>query len=55
MGEFTSRQRAEIHSALDALIVRRQWTDPPSPLVKDSSWAWPAPKDYERLDARPAP
>ena len=51
MSEFTPRERAEIHSALDQIIVQRQWSDPPSTLVKDSSWAWPAPRDYEKLDA----
>jgi hypothetical protein len=54
---FTPRERAEIHSALDKIITRHQWSDlPPQPRKSrrhhGGMGVWPSPEDYERIDAR---
>ena len=57
MSEFTSRERAEIHSALDRLIAKHQPYGPrPTASTVSTSqadYAWPYPEDYERIDAQP--
>ena len=48
---MTPSARARIHAALDRLIARRQWERYAPDIIKGSAWTYPAPRDYERLDA----
>lgn len=51
---MNSTDRHRIHSALDAVLARRQGPLDVSGLCDSGAWAWPAPADYERLDSRAA-
>ena len=48
MSEFTSPERAAIHSALDAIILRRQPYDVQGARKRR---VWPSTADYEAHDA----
>lgn len=51
MSDFAPADRHRIHSALDAVIARRQGPTSVAGLCDPGAWVWPAPADYQRLDA----